>query len=183
MNYHLNQLFHMKSSKMIFTLLLMVMGVTVGMAQDVRYVPTQQAVVDAMLELAGVSENDVVYDLGCGDGRIVVTAAKTYGARGKGIDIDPQRIKEANENAQNAGVTDKVTFEQANLFESNVSEASVVTLYLLNSLNLKLRPMLLEQLKPGTRIVSHAFNMGDWEPDETKQVQGATIYLWTVPKK
>jgi predicted RNA methylase len=183
MNYHLNQLFHMKSSKMIFTLLLMVMGVTVGMAQDVRYVPTQQAVVDAMLELAGVSENDVVYDLGCGDGRIVVTAAKTYGARGKGIDIDPQRIKEANENAQNAGVTDKVTFEQANLFESNVSEASVVTLYLLNSLNLKLKPMLLEQLKPGTRIVSHAFNMGDWEPDETKQVQGATIYLWTVPKK
>lgn len=173
----------MKKSRIIFTLLLMVMGVTYGMAQDVRYVPTQQAVVDAMLELAGVTESDVVYDLGCGDGRIVVTAAKTYGARGKGIDIDPQRIKEANENAQNAGVTDKVTFEQANLFESDVSEASVVTLYLLNSLNLKLRPMLLEQLKPGTRIVSHAFNMGDWEPDETKQVQGATIYLWTVPKK
>ncbi len=173
----------MKRSRIIFTLLLMVMGVTYGMAQDVRYVPTQQAVVDAMLELAGVTESDVVYDLGCGDGRIVVTAAKTYGARGKGIDIDPQRIKEANENAQNAGVTDKVTFEQANLFESDVSEASVVTLYLLNSLNLKLRPMLLEQLKPGTRIVSHAFNMGDWEPDETKQVQGATIYLWTVPKK
>src|SRR5690606_20870428 len=147
-------------------------------AQDVHYVPTRQAVVDAMLELANVTKNDVVYDLGCGDGRIVVTAAKKYGATGKGIDIDPQRIKEANENAQSNGVTDKVKFEQANLFESDVSEASVVTLYLLNSLNMKLRPILLEQLKPGTRIVSHAFNMGDWEPDKTIQVDGSTIHLW-----
>ena len=156
---------------------------TLGVAQDVHYVPTRQAVVDAMLDLAKVTENDIVYDLGCGDGRIVITAAKEKGATGKGIDIDPQRIKEANANAEKAGVTDKVTFVQANLFESDVSEASVVTLYLLNSLNMKLRPILLEQLKPGTRIVSHAFNMGDWEPDETIQVDGSTIHLWTVPEK
>jgi SAM-dependent methyltransferase len=173
----------MKMNRFIFSFFLFAFAASLAKAQDVRYVPTQQTVVDAMLELAGVSENDVVYDLGCGDGRIVVTAAKKHGARGVGIDIDPQRIKEANENAQNNGVTDKVEFREANLFESDVSEASVVTLYLLNSLNLKLRPMLLEQLKPGTRIVSHAFNMGDWEPEETRQVQGATIYLWTVPKK
>lgn len=154
-----------------------------GMSQDVHYVPTRQAVVDAMLDLAKVTKDDVVYDLGCGDGRIVITAAETYGATGKGIDIDPERIKEANENAKAAGVTEKVEFEQANLFESDVSEASVVTLYLLNSLNMKLRPILLEQLKPGTRIVSHAFNMGDWEPEKTIQVDGATVHLWTVPEK
>lgn len=154
-----------------------------ALAQDVHYVPTRQAVVDAMLKLAKVTKNDVVYDLGSGDGRIPITAAKTYGAKGKGIDIDPQRIKEANANAEKAGVTDKVEFEQANLFESDFSEATVVTLYLLNSLNMKLRPILLEQLKPGTRIVSHAFNMGDWEPEQTMQVDGATIHLWTVPEK
>ena len=165
------------------TLVITICATTLGIAQDVHYVPTRQQVVDAMLELAKVTENDVVYDLGCGDGRIVVTAAKKYGATGRGIDIDPQRIKEANENASKAGVTDKVKFIQANLFESDVSEASVVTLYLLNSLNMKLRPILLEQLKPGTRIVSHAFNMGDWEPDQTIQVDGSTIHLWTVPEK
>lgn len=165
------------------TLIIAVCGSTMGFAQDVHYVPTRQAVVDAMLEMAKVSKGDVVYDLGCGDGRIVITAAKDHGATGVGIDIDPQRIKEANENATNAGVTDKVEFKEANLFESDFSEASVVTLYLLNSLNLKLRPILLEQLEPGTRIVSHAFNMGDWEPEETRQVDGATIYLWTVPEK
>ena len=176
-----------KTMKMLRVLLgaliITVCGSTMGFAQDVHYVPTRQAVVDAMLEMAEVSEGDVVYDLGCGDGRIVVTAAKDHGATGVGIDIDPQRIKEANENATKAGVTDKVEFREANLFESDFSEASVVTLYLLNSLNLKLRPILLEQLKPGTRIVSHAFNMGDWEPEETRQVDGATIYLWTVPEK
>jgi predicted RNA methylase len=174
----------MKMFKMLFsTLIIAICATSLGIAQDVHYVPTRQAVVDAMLELAKVTEDDVVYDLGCGDGRIVVTAAKEYGATGKGIDIDPQRIKEANENATNAGVTDKVQFVQANLFESDVSEASVVTLYLLNSLNMKLRPILLEQLKPGTRIVSHAFNMGDWEPDKTIQVNGSTVHLWTVPEK
>ena len=150
-------------------------------AQDVVYVPTRQVVVDAMLDLAKVTENDIVYDLGCGDGRIVITAARSYGATGTGIDINPKRIREANRNAANAGVTDKVQFIQANLFESDVSEASVVTLYLLNSLNMKLRPILLEQLKPGTRIVSHAFHMGDWAPEQTIKVDGATVYLWTVP--
>jgi SAM-dependent methyltransferase len=152
-------------------------------AQDVVYVPTRQPVVDAMLKLADVKGSDIVYDLGCGDGRIVITAAKEYGAKGKGIDIDPKRIKEAKENATEANVNDKVEFVLANLFESDVSEASVVILYLLNSLNLKLRPILLEQLKPGTRIVSHSFHMGDWEPEKKEVVDGATIYLWTVPEK
>ena len=153
------------------------------LAQDVVYVPTKQAVVEAMLELANVQSSDIVYDLGCGDGRIVITAAKKHGATGKGIDIDPERIEEANRNASEAQVTDKVKFELANLFESDFSEASVVTLYLLNSLNLKLRPILLEQLRPGSRIVSHSFHMGDWEPDQKIVVEGATVYLWTVPEK
>ena len=170
--------------KILFSaLVISICASSLGVAQDVHYVPTRQAVVDAMLDLAKVTKGDVVYDLGCGDGRIVVTAAKEYGATGTGIDIDPQRIKEANENAKKAGVTDKVKFVEANLFESDVSEASVVTLYLLNSLNMKLRPILLEQLKPGTRIVSHAFNMGDWEPDQTITVDGSTVHLWTVPEK
>lgn len=152
-------------------------------AQDVVYVPTDQPVVDAMLELADVKKSDVVYDLGCGDGRIVITAARDYGATGKGIDIDPKRIEEANANATVANVQDKVEFVLADLFQTDFSEASVVTLYLLSSLNLRLRPILLEQLKPGTRIVSHAFSMGDWEPEKTEIVDGATIYLWTVPER
>jgi len=151
-----------------------------ALGQDVVYVPTQQVVVDAMLKLADVQKSDIVYDLGCGDGRMVITAARTYGTKGKGIDIDPQRIKEANENAQNAGLTDKVEFVLGNLFEADVSEASVVTLYLLESLNLKLRPKLLEQLKPGSRVVSNTFNMGDWVPDKVEYVEGYTIYLWTI---
>lgn len=155
------------------------------MAQDldVVYVPTRQPIVDAMLKLADVKSSDVVYDLGCGDGRIVVSAAKDYGAKGKGIDIDPKRIEEAKLNAAKANVQDLVEFEVGDLFEADVSEASVVTLYLLSTLNLKLRPMLLEQLKPGTRIVSHSFSMGDWEPEKTERVNGATIYLWTVPER
>ncbi len=152
-------------------------------AQDVIYVPTSDTVVDAMLKLAKVSSGDVVYDLGSGDGRIVIAAAKKYGARGVGIDIDPERISESNENATEAGVTDKVEFIEADLFESDFSEATVVTLYLLSRLNERLRPILLEQLEPGTRIVSHAFDMGDWEPEETKMVDGTTIYLWTIPEK
>ncbi|HEY9559374.1 MAG TPA: class I SAM-dependent methyltransferase [Anseongella sp.] len=150
---------------------------------DVPYVPTSQEVVNAMLDLAGVTARDVVYDLGCGDGRIVITAAKKYGATGTGIDIDPERITEATENAKKAGVGKKVKFIKADLFESDFSEASVVTLYLLSTINMKLRPILLKQLKPGTRIVSHAFDMGDWEPDETRTVNGTRIYLWTVPEK
>ena len=150
---------------------------------DVPYVPTRPAVVDAMLKLAKVGPKDVLYDLGCGDGRIVITAAKKYGATGKGIDINPERIKEANQNAKEANVTGKVKFEQANLFETDFSPATVVTLYLLPSVNLRLRPILLKQLKPGTRIVSHDFDMGDWKPEQTIEVDGATIYFWTVPAK
>lgn len=150
---------------------------------DVPYVPTPQAVVDAMLKLANVTEKDVLYDLGCGDGRIVVTAAKEYGANATGFDINPERIKEANANAKKADVTDKVRFVEGDLFKVDYRPATVVTLYLLPTVNMKLRPMLLEQLKPGTRIVSHAFDMGDWEPEETQVVDGSTIYLWTVPEK
>ncbi|PSB01868.1 SAM-dependent methyltransferase [Merismopedia glauca] len=151
--------------------------------KDVPYVPTPQAVVQRMLELGKVDNKDVIYDLGSGDGRIVVTAAQKYGARGVGIDIDPQRIQEANANAQNAGVSDRVEFRQQDLFDVDLSEASVVTLYLLPQVNLKLRPKLLQQLKPGTKIVSHDFDMGDWKPEQTVEVDGSTIYVWTVPEK
>lgn len=150
---------------------------------DVIFVPTPQPVVDAMLEMARVGRGDVLYDLGSGDGRIPVTAAKRWGIRAVGIDIDPQRIKEANENAQMAGVADRVSFRNTDLFTTDISEASVVTLYLLESLNQKLRPKLLKELKPGTRIVSHAFSMGDWKPEQTRTVDGSTIYMWTVPRR
>ncbi len=150
---------------------------------DVIYVPTPQEVVDAMLKVAKVTKNDVIYDLGSGDGRIPITAAKQYGARGIGIDIDPQRISEANANAKAAGVTDKVKFLNQDLFTTNISEATVVTLYLLPSLNLKLQPKLMKELKPGTRIVSHAFDMGDWKPEQTLDVNGRTVYYWTIPTK
>jgi cyclopropane fatty-acyl-phospholipid synthase-like methyltransferase len=149
----------------------------------VIYVPTPQEVVDKMLLMAAVKEGDVLYDLGSGDGRIVVTAAKRYKVRGVGIDIDPQRIREAQENARVAGVTDLVQFRNEDLFQTNISEATVVTLYLLESLNEKLRPKLLRDLKPGTRIVSHAFRMGSWEPERTEEVNGNMIYFWTVPAK
>jgi precorrin-6B methylase 2 len=147
---------------------------------DVIYVPTPQEVVDAMLVLAGVTGKDVLYDLGCGDGRIPVTAAKVYGARSVGIDIDPQRIEEANANVKAAGVQNKVKIMNADLFETDFSEATVITLYLLPSLNQKLMPKL-KQLKPGTRIVSHAFDMGDeWPPEKTQEVNGRRIFLWTI---
>jgi len=151
---------------------------------DVIYVPTAPAVVEAMLKLAGVTKDDVVYDLGCGDGRIVITAAKQFGARGVGIDIDPQRIKESNQNAVTAGVTDRVKFSTDDIFSDKVSfaDASVVTLYLLPSLNVKLMPKLKAQLKPGSRIVSNSFDMGDWEPERTLEVDGRVLYLWTIPK-
>ena len=149
---------------------------------DVVYVPTPQEVVDAMLEIAEVKSTDVVYDLGSGDGRIPITAAKKYGARAVGIDINPERIKEANANLAKAGVGDKVRFLNADLFETDISEATVVTLYLLQSLNEKLRPKLFRELKPGTRVVSHAFSMGDaWKPDQTITVNGRTIYFWRIP--
>lgn len=148
---------------------------------DVPYVPTPQEVVDRMLSLAKVGKNDVLFDLGCGDGRIVVTAAKQFGARGTGIDIDPTRIAEAKENARKAGVQDQVTFKNANLFETDLSSASVVSLYLLPSINTKLRPRLWQQLKVGSRVVSHAFDMGaEWPAEKTDTVDGRTIYYWTI---
>lgn len=151
---------------------------------DVIFVPTPQSVVDAMLKLARVGKDDVVYDLGCGDGRIVITAAKQFGARGVGIDIDPLRIKESNANAVTAGVTDRVKFLLTDIFadSTDLSEATVVTLYLLPSLNVKLLPKLRRELKPGTRIVSNSFDMGEWQPERTIEVDGRTIYYWTMPK-
>jgi len=154
-----------------------------GFGGDVPYVPTPQPVVDAMLKVAAVTKGDLLYDLGCGDGRIVVTAAKTYGARGTGFDLNPERIKEANENARQAGVEKLVKFVEKNLFETDVSEASVVTLYLLPDVNLRLRPKLLRELKVGSRIVSHAFDMGDWKPDKKLDVEGRLIYFWVVTEK
>lgn len=136
-----------------------------------------------MLEIAKVNKNDVLYDLGSGDGRIPITAAKKFGTQGIGIDIDPDRIKEANENAKKAGVTDKVQFLQQDLFKTDFSKATVVTLYLLPELNVKLRPLLFKQLKPGTRVVSHAFDMGDWKPEQVVQVNGKTVYFWTIPEQ
>jgi SAM-dependent methyltransferase len=150
---------------------------------DVIYVPTPDEVVKTMLEVAKVTKDDVVYDLGCGDGRIVIAAAKQFGARGIGVDIDPQRISEARENAKVAGVTDRVRFIQGDLFETDLRPASVVTLYLLESLNLKLKPKLMSELKPGTRVVSHAFSMGPWTPDKELDVDGRRVYFWTIPKQ
>ena len=150
---------------------------------DVIFVPTPQEVVDEMLELAKVRKGDVLYDLGSGDGRIPVTAAKRFGIRAVGIDIDPQRILEANQNARKNGVTGLVQFRQEDLFKTNFSEATVVTLYLLPDLNVKLRPRLFAELKPGTRIVSHQFDMGKWKPDRTVELSGRTIYLWTIPER
>lgn len=149
---------------------------------DVPYVPTPTAVVEEMLRVANVGPNDRLYDLGSGDGRIVITAAQKFGTRGVGIDIDPQRVKEANQNAQEAGVTNLVEFRQQDLFETDFSDATVVTLYLLPAVNLRLRPKILSELKPGTRIVSHAFDMGDWKPEKVVQVDGRTIYYWVVPE-
>lgn len=150
--------------------------------KDVPYVPTPQNVVDKMLEMAAVTKDDVVYDLGSGDGRIVITAAKKYGVRGVGVDIDPDRVKEANANALQAGVADRVKFIEQDLFKTDLKEASVVTLYLLPEVNLRLRPKLWKELKPGTRVVSHAFDMGDWEPEQMVEVEGRKIYYWVIPK-
>lgn len=147
---------------------------------DVPYVPTPQPVVDKMLEMGKVGRNDRLFDLGCGDGRIVVTAAKR-GARGVGIDINPERIREANQNARDAGVTDRVEFKVGDLFQSDFSEATVVTLYLLPDINKRLRPQLWRQLEVGTRVVSHAFDMGEeWPPERTERVDNKTIYSWTI---
>jgi SAM-dependent methyltransferase len=152
---------------------------------DIHYVPTPQELVDVMLDMARVGKDDVIYDLGSGDGRLIITAAKKYGASGVGIDIDPQRIAESRENAKKSGVEDRLRFLEQDLFESDFHEATVVTLYLLSELNVRLRPQLFAQLKPGTRVVSHAFMMGDWQPDEHKTIetngQSYDAYYWVVP--
>jgi len=169
-----------------FLVVLFVLGGLQTFAQtkelDVPYVPTNQAVVDAMLDLAGIKSGDIHYDLGCGDGRIVISAAKR-GAIATGIDLDPQRIKEANANAQAAGLADKVKFIEGDLFDFDFSKADVLTLYLLPSVNLKLRPKIMEELRPGTRVVSHAFDMGDWEPEREIEMGGDKVFLWIVPEK
>ena len=150
---------------------------------DVLNQPTPIDVVQAMLTLAQVGSSDILYDLGSGDGRIVIAAAQERGARAVGIDIDPVAIWEARERAKDAQVTDRVQFLNEDLFEVDLREATVVTLYLLPALNLKLRPKLLAELEPGTRVVSHAWDMGDWAPDRTLDVKGSKVYLWTVPPR
>ena len=148
---------------------------------DVRFVPTPQNVVEAMLEMARVTSTDVVYDLGSGDGRIPITAAKKYGARGVGIEIDPFYLRDAIDNRAKAGVVDRVTFLNQDLFDADISDATVVTLFLLPRLNLRLLPKLKRELKPGTRIVSHQFTMGEaWPPEQSQEINGLMIYLWTV---
>ena len=150
---------------------------------DVIFVPTPQEVVEDMLRLVDVKKGDVLYDLGSGDGRIPVTAAKKYGVRAVGIDIDPERIAEAQDNAKKAGVAEKVEFRLGDIFTMDFRDATVITLYLLPELNVKLRPRLLAELKPGTRIVSHAFDMGDWRPEKKLESNGRTAYFWTIPER
>ena len=151
---------------------------------DVIYVPTPPEVVDAMLKVAEVRRGDVLYDLGSGDGRIPITAAQKYNVtRATGIEINPERIAEAQENLIKAGVGDRVRFRNEDLFEADFSDATVITLYLLPALNVKLLPKMLRELKPGTRIVSHAFAMGDWKPEKTLEVGGRSVYFWTIPAK
>jgi precorrin-6B methylase 2 len=179
---------------------LLVLGVSLAAAQsertrqfDVPYVPTTAEAVQAVLKLADVKKADIVYDLGCGDGRIVIAAAKTYSARGVGIDIDPDRIRKAKENARKAGVENLVRFEENDPFQANFREATVVTLFLLPSVNLKLRPKLLQDLKPGTRVVSNTFDLGDWRPEKEQSLAGADddeaaylshkFFLWTIPQR
>lgn len=154
---------------------------------DVPYVPTHENIVAEMLKVAGVGKNDVLYDLGSGDGRIVITAAKQFGTRGVGIDIDPERIKDANENAKKAGVTGRTKFILGDIFEADFREATVVTMYLLPEVNMRLRPKLLSDLRPGTRIVSHNYDLGDWKPRRTIKITLSDgdhwVYFWVVPPR
>ncbi|MCC6554712.1 MAG: class I SAM-dependent methyltransferase [Polyangiaceae bacterium] len=150
---------------------------------DVPFVRTHDRIVDLILDMGGVSASDVVYDLGCGDGRIVIAAAAKRGARGVGVDIEPKLIADSRENARRAGVQDRLRFAQQDLFKTDVREATVVTLYLLPEVNLKLRPKLLAELRPGTRVVSHMFDMGDWAPDRRAELGGSTVYLWVIPAR
>jgi SAM-dependent methyltransferase len=188
---------HFQTRTTCHRLALLIVSLSLASAQsihpEVPYVPTTDEAVEAMLKLADVKSTDVVYDLGCGDGRIVITAAKQYGAHGVGIDINPQRIHEAKENAKKAGVEDLVRFEVNDLFKANIRDATVVTLFLLQKVNLRLRPKLLRELKPGTRIVSNTFDMGDWKPDQEETLKSGDsghglglshqILLWIVPQR
>ena len=148
---------------------------------DIPFVPTPEEIVEHMLALAQVTKKDILYDLGCGDGRIVITAAKKRGTQGFGVDLDPKRIRECRKNAVEAGVTEKVSFHTGSLFEAEFSDATVIAIYLLSSVNLKMRSRFLTELKPGTRIVSHDFSMDKWSPDKSKKVTDHMIYLWYVP--
>ncbi|WP_114395793.1 SAM-dependent methyltransferase [Oleisolibacter albus] len=163
--------------------LLLVAAAPAAAQYDVPYVPTPQPVVDAMLELARPGPGDYLIDLGSGDGRIVVTAAQRYQTPGLGVDLNPERIQEARANAAAAGVSAQVEFKQQDLFETDIGKATVLTMYLLPQVNLRLRPLILDRLAPGTRVVSHAFDMDDWEPDETRTVDGKQIYHWLVPAR
>jgi SAM-dependent methyltransferase len=154
-----------------------------GMHEETQSLELPQRIVDRMLQLANVSGDDIVYDLGSGDGRIPITAARTYGARGVGIELKPDLVLEARQNAEEAGVNDLVEFRQGDLFEADFSEATVVTLYLLPDVNEKLRPMLVEQLEPGTRVVSHGFDMGDWEADKVVEFDDTFVFLWIIPEE
>ncbi len=151
-------------------------------APDIWWEPSTDEQTLAMLRLANVTRNDVVYDLGCGDGKVVIAAAKVFGARGVGIDIDPVRIEESVESAKKQGVAQRVRFRNEDLFTANIREATVVTLFLYQWINIKLRPKLLKELKPGTRVVSNYHHMGEWKPEKEIQVDGNNIYLWTIPK-
>ena len=175
----------MRAPVLVTAALLALGGASAALARqpDVIYVPTPQELVEDMLRLADVKQGDVLYDLGSGDGRIPVTAARKYGIRAVGIDIDPERIREAHANARKNGVDRLVTFRQQDLFKADFREATVVTLYLLPELNLRLRPQLLKQLRPGTRVVSHQFDMGDWKPGKTLEANGRTVYFWVVPER
>jgi precorrin-6B methylase 2 len=164
----------------ILLVLTMTAAAAAAQTPDIHYVPTSGGVTDAMLKLAHVTPDDVVYDLGSGDGRIVIAAAKKYGARGVGVEIDADLIKQANRNAQKAGVADRVKFVQGDLFKTDLSEATVVTLYLSNSINRRIASILQKQLKPGSRVVSHRFDMGDWKPEADVRLEGTHVYLWTI---
>ncbi len=169
----------------VIALFLTVFSISVRAQQDVQpevpFVPTPENVVAEMLKLADLKNGDFLIDLGSGDGRIVITAAQKYKVKGIGVDINPERIKEANENARKAAVTDMVAFHENDLFKENISKASVVTLYLLPDVNIRLRPKLLKELKPGSRIVSHDFDMGSWKPLKTVELDGHRVYFWVIP--
>ena len=172
-----------KSCLLFMTLLALLPEQSQAQQLDVPFIPTPQAVVDKMLEMAKVGPKDFLVDLGSGDGRILVTAAKRFGARGYGVDLNVALIVVAEGNAREAGVADKVQFAQKDLFKTDISKASVLTLYLGWDMNLRVRSKIFQEMKPGSRVVSHGFDMGDWKPDRMEIVAGKSVYLWTVPPK